>query len=137
MAVKTKRKIPTLTKTASGKIVPAYRQNVKERKFVPEPPKPVEEKKPSPPPSPPAPPHVAKQVEPITYALPDLSNFPVNLVELPRAIVKLTGEELFYKFIGEEDKKKIIALNNLFKIGWKVHSVQPTDRNTFLFVLVK
>jgi hypothetical protein len=81
--------------------------------------------------------HPAKEHKVETLKLPPLNDFPVNLVELPRSIINLSGEGLLSDIVGERNKKEIITLHKLLKNGWKVHSVQSTDRNSFLFVLVK
>lgn len=116
-----KKKIPVLKKDSSGVIRPA-----KEITHEPRPPRP----------DPPIP-HVAHIVEPERLKLPDIKNIPVNLVELPRAIFKLGGEELFQEQLGETDKQRIIVFCNLLKQGWKIKAVQETARNMFLFVLEK
>ena len=136
MAVKTK-KVPTLKKTAKGEIVPAWRQNVKKRKVVPEPVVIAEKKDPVPPPPEPAPPHVAKQHKVEEIKLPSFQGFGYNWIELPYAVVKTNGEELFFDQLGEADKWKILALHNLIKQGFKIKSMQVTPRNTYLFVLEK
>jgi hypothetical protein len=83
----------------------------------------------------PAPEHPAKEHVVEVLKLPNLKDFPYNWIELPYAIVRTNGEDLFFSELGETDKGKIIALHSLVKKGYKIKSMQVTPRNTYLFVL--
>lgn len=60
-----------------------------------------------------------------------------NMLEIPKGVFDLSTEVNFSKNLGNEDKKKILVMEYLLKIGYTIKNVIPSVSNKFLVLFEK